>query len=106
MTTYRDENGSGDTTAWAYDAATGLLTQKLYADSQGPTYSYDALGRLTRRTWARLTTNNQPLTTDYSYDSLGQLTKINYSDGTPEVTFIYDRLGRQTQAITAGVCTN
>ena len=32
MTTYRDESGPGDTTAWNYDPVTGLLVQKLYAD--------------------------------------------------------------------------
>ena len=28
MTTYRDESGPGDTTAWVYDPATGLLVQR------------------------------------------------------------------------------
>ena len=32
MTTYRDESGPDDTTAWNYDPVTGLLVQKLYAD--------------------------------------------------------------------------
>ena len=32
MTTYRDESGPGDTTAWTYDPATGLLIQKLYEE--------------------------------------------------------------------------
>jgi len=36
----------------------------------------------------------------------GTLTGIAYSDGTPAVTFAFDRLGRQLSAITAGVSTN
>lgn len=53
MTTFRDENGPGDTTRWQYDLATGLLTNKVYADGKGPAYVYDAAGHLTGRTWAR-----------------------------------------------------
>ena len=58
------------------------------------------MGRLTQRTWAR------GVTTSYTYDNLSQLTGVTYSDGTPAVTYTYDRLGRQTQALTAGTCTN
>ena len=80
---------SFDRTAWQYDQATGLLTNKVYADGNGTAYAYTSDGRLSRRTWAR------NVATDYSYDSLGQMTNIVYSDGTPGVTFVYDRLGRQ-----------
>jgi RHS repeat-associated protein len=100
LKTYRQESSAPDVTTWIYDQATGLQTRKLYADGNGPSYSYDALGQLTQRTWAR------GVTTTYAYDSLGQLTGTTYSDGTPAVSFTLDRLGRQTQAITAGVCTN
>ena len=101
MKTWREENGSPDMTAWLYDETTGLMTNKLYADGQGPTYEYDAAGRLTRRTWAR------GITTDYSYDSLGQLTNIVYSDNTPDVSFTFDRLGRQVTITDAlGTRTN
>jgi YD repeat-containing protein len=81
MKTWRDESGSPDATTWLYDEATGLLTNKLFADGKGPAYEYDAAGRLIRRTWAR------GITTDYSYDLLGQLTNINYFDSTPDVSF-------------------
>lgn len=89
MKTWRDTNSESDVTRWFYDEATGLLTNKVYADGSGPGYEYDAAGRLIKRTWAR------GITTEYAYDSLGQMTNINYSDGTPDVSFTYDRMGRQ-----------
>ncbi len=78
-----------DRTTWSYDQATGLLTNKLYADGRGPAYSYTPDGKLARRTWAR------GVTTDYNYDPLGQMTNIDYSDATPDVTFTFNRLGQQ-----------
>ena len=87
MKTFRDENGDGDETRWLYDGATGLLTNKVYADGKGTAYGYTTSGRLDSRVWAR------GVTTDYSYDTLGQLIGIEYSDSTPDVTFAYDRIG-------------
>ena len=89
---------SFDRTRWLYDEATGLLTNKLYADNHGPSYTYTLDGKLTTRIWAR------GVATTYNYDSLGQLTNISYSDGTPGVTFAFDRIGRQT-TITDGTGT-
>lgn len=101
MITWRDPNGTPDVTRWNYDEATGLLTNKVYADGTGPSCAYDAAGRLAVRTWAR------GVVTEYSYDDLGQLTNIDYSDSTPDVAFTYDRLGRQlTIADVLGVRTN
>ena len=80
MTTYRTETtnnaaltGSaqtsgqapGDVTTWLYDAASGTLTQKLYADGHGPSYTYTADGKLATRTWAR------GVVTIYAYDDIG-----------------------------------
>jgi len=80
-----------DRTTWSYDLATGLLTNKLYADGKGTVYTYTSDGKLATRAWAR------GIVTSYSYDSLGQLTNIHYSaTNTPDVAFAYDRLGRQT----------
>jgi len=79
-----------DQTRWLYDEATGLLTNKLYADGHGPSYTYTPEGKLLTRTWAR------GIVTTYNYDSLGQLTSVSYSDNTPGTTFSFDRLGRQT----------
>ena len=112
MTTYRDESGPGDTTAWTYDPATGLLVQKLYsdvprrsgevaeADGKGPSYTYTPDGKLSTRTWAR------GIATAYAYNAAGQLTGVDYSDTTPDVAYTYDRLGRQLSAIADGVSTN
>jgi RHS repeat-associated protein len=87
-----------DRTRWVYDEVTGLLTNKLYADNHGPSYTYTPDGKLLTRTWAR------GVVTTYNYDSLSQLTNISYSDNTPGVTFAFDRLGRQT-TITDGTGT-
>ena len=103
MTTYRDESkgaDSGDVTRWLRDEATGLVTNKVYADGMGPSYDYDANGRLTRRTWAR------GIVTDYAYDGWGNLTNTAYSDGTPTVSLRYDAMGRLVEARdAAGVTT-
>ena len=101
MNTFRDEAmQNGDTTTWLYDEPTGLLTNKVYADGKGPLYSYTPDGKLATRTWARGSVAS------YAYDASGRLTGIDYSDTTPDVSFTYDRLGRMTSAIVAGVSTN
>ena len=54
MNTFRDEAmQNGDTTTWLYDEPTGLLTNKVYADGKGPSYTYTSDGKLATRTWAR-----------------------------------------------------
>jgi len=79
-----------DKTSWFYEPATGLLTNKLYADGKGTSYTYTPDGKLATRTWAR------GITTTYNYDTCcGSLTNISYSDNTPSVSYTYDRLGRQ-----------
>ena len=60
--------------------ATGLVTQKLYADGRGPCYTYTDDGNLATRTWAR------GVTTSYTYDAWGSLTSTTSSDGTPVAT--------------------
>jgi RHS repeat-associated protein len=82
-------------TTWNYHTTRGWLISKQYADSQGPSYTYSAAGRLASRTWARgvVTTN--------TYDNAGQLATVDYSDSTPDVGFFYDRRGRQTWATNA-----
>lgn len=98
MTTYRT-GGGGDTTTWVYDEATGLLTEKIYADGQKTTYTYTPDGKLLTRTWAR------GLTTTYTYDeTTGDLLLRDYSDSTPDVTFAdYDDQGRRTPSLTSRV---
>ena len=99
MMTYRDETSrtggspvQGDVTTWLYDIASGSMTNKVYADGKGPTYSYTPDGKLTRRIWAR------GIVTDYSYDIWGGLTNTVYSDSTPTIALSYDAMGRQTEA--------
>ncbi len=103
MTTYRTEEGwngdnfpvsaTGDVTTWHYDDATGLLTAKEDAKGKSTAYTYTSGGKLHTRTWAR---SNQSLVTTYVYDdATGELKTIDYSDTTPDITFAYDRLGRQ-----------
>jgi RHS repeat-associated protein len=96
MATFRVEGGAGDQTQWLYDEATGLLTNKVYADGKGPSYTYTPDGQIATRTWTR------GVTTTYSYtNTTGELIGIDYSDATPDVTFAYDRLGRQSGVMDA-----
>jgi YD repeat-containing protein len=85
-------------TTWNYDGYRGFLTNKLYADTNGPSYAYTAAGRLQMRTWAR------GVTTTHSYNDAGDLRLVDYSDGTPDVSYVYDRRGRPT-TITQGANT-
>ena len=101
MTTYRNEDLiGGDTTRWLYDEPSGCMTNKVYADGKGPSYSYTPDGKLARRTWAR------GIVTDYTYDNAGQLVSTTYSDNAPTITMSYDRVGNLINATTAGVVTN
>jgi RHS repeat-associated protein len=83
--------GTPDVTTWVRQEATGLLTQKKYADNQGPVYLYDIAGRITRRTLARGSV------TDYTYTAWGQPDVTNYADATPDADIDYDRMGRKTR---------
>jgi hypothetical protein len=78
----------GDITRWLYDNATGLLTNKLYADGLGTAYTYTPDHKLHTRTWAR------GITTTYIYAPIsGELAFIDYSDDTPDIAYTYDRPG-------------
>lgn len=89
--------GTADVTKWTFQDSTGLLTQKQDAATKQVAYTYDALGRLKTRTWARASGAGGSLTTTYSYEpNTGEVTAVAYSDTTPDVTFAYDRGGRQS----------
>jgi RHS repeat-associated protein len=76
------------TITWEYDSQRGWLTSKRFADNQGPSFTYSAGGRMESRTWAR------GVSVLFGYDAGGTLDSLNYSDGTPDVTYTIDRLGR------------
>jgi RHS repeat-associated protein len=101
MTNWSNYGGGTGTrgTTWNYDIYRGFLASKTYdGNSAGPSYAYTAAGRLASRVWAR------GITTTYKYDCAGGLTNVVYSDGaTPNVTCVYDRLGRQTNATWNGI---
>lgn len=101
MVTYRDEKSSnGDETRWLYDEASNYMTNKVYADGKGTSYSYDSYGRVCKRIWAR------GIETTYSYNDWGELVRTDYSDDTTSVVLSYDAMGRQVSAIdAAGVTT-
>jgi RHS repeat-associated protein len=88
--------GTADVTTWIYHGATGLMTTERDAANKDTVYTYDAAGRVLTRTLARLSAASAPIVTTYAY--LGnalELSSITYSDGTPNVSFSYDRNGRQ-----------
>ena len=90
----------GDTTTWLYDEASGVMTNKVYADGKGPRYTYTDDGKLATRTWAR------GIITTYAYDGWNNLTNTSYSDDTPTVTVAYDAFSRQVEVHdAAGVTT-
>ena len=106
MHTYRTDDGfnnpewpsgaSGDITSWQYQEGTGLLLKKEDALTQGTDYTYTTAGRLYTRTWAR---DNKTIMTTYTYNPAGDLTHIEYSDTTPDITFVYNRLGKKQSVI-------
>lgn len=85
---YPSPADKGDFTTWNYEAATGLLLSKTDAQNRSVTYTYNGRGQLATRVWAR------NVTTTYGYDSnTAEQTSITYSDGTPNITYTYDRRG-------------
>lgn len=87
--------GAEDKTIWRYHEATGLLDEKEDDAGNRVMYTYGAGGKLKTRMWSR-EENGSPILTTYDYDfHTGELISIDYSDTTPDITFVYDRLGRQ-----------
>src|SRR5439155_5122098 len=78
-------------TTWNYDAYRGFMTNKTYASTTGPSYSYTPAGRLKTRAWARGTTCT------YATNAAGDISTTTYTDATPALTYTYDRLGRLKQ---------
>lgn len=86
--------GTADTTTWAFHEPTGSLSSKTDASSHVVSYTYTQAGQIARRTWAR------GVYTDYTYSATtGELTFVNYSDSTPDITYSYNRLGKNSSIV-------
>lgn len=100
-----NDPADADITEWAYDDATGLMTQKTYADSSHVDYAYSVDGKLNTRNWAREYASSNPLTTTYGYSAgssgTGELLTIDYEDSTPDVSMTYNRSGLLASATDA-----
>lgn len=99
---FNESTGSGNagsaTTTWSYSATRGWMTGKIYqGQTSGPVYDYWPSSRLKQRTW----TAPRNITTNYTYTAAGDLLGVNYSDATPDVSYVYDRRGRVTQVTDA-----
>ncbi len=95
LSTTRDGE-TQDATRWLYNHATGLLTNKVYADGSRVLYNYTPEGRPARTTWARGAYKEN------HYNPQGLLGSITYSaDHAPSVERIYTPEGRLQQATVA-----
>lgn len=85
-----DETTAGfDKTTWSFDDRF-QMTAKSYPASESLVYAYTPGGKLHTRTSAG------GVVTTYGYDAAGRLETTDYSDETPGVVVVYDKLGRQT----------
>jgi len=85
------------TTRWLYDAYRGFMTNKLYADGNGPAYTFTDAGRLSDRIWERTFVDHNHtynITATSAYNNAGDLAQISYNESTPAVSYGYDRRGR------------
>jgi RHS repeat-associated protein len=88
--------GTADTTTWAFQEATGLLSSKTDAAGKAVSYTYTQAGQIATRLWARILTGTTHATTTYGYDSTtGELTSVTYNDGVSfNLAYTYNRLGQ------------
>ena len=91
---HRNSN-TDDRTYYYYDSCTQLLKEKCDANGSSVRYEYNSNGLLSKRTWARTTSNGADLITSYTYNVFGELTSVSYNDTTPNVSFTRDALGRE-----------
>lgn len=90
MTTYRDINAAGDVTRWLRDEATGLVTNKVYADDSIVTYTYTPDGLLLRET------KPSGVWMENVYDAARQTVGVISSDGAQDAIMQRDRFGHVT----------
>ncbi|MGI6496364.1 MAG: hypothetical protein ACOX5G_09825, partial [Kiritimatiellia bacterium] len=84
-----------DLTAWNYDHATGLATNKVYADGSAVSYTHTPDGKPLRTAWARGAWKEN------AYNPDGLLTGVSYSDATPAAALGYDAFQRPAFASNA-----
>jgi YD repeat-containing protein len=89
--------------AWHYLAGSSLLSGKSDAAGRMTSYFYNASGQLAERRWAR---NAGNLKTFYHYNGAGELKLTDYSDATPDVSFLYDGNGHAFQITDAAGARN
>jgi RHS repeat-associated protein len=111
------------TTSYSYDALDDLVA--VTQGSQGRTFNYDSLRRLTRAVNPESGAVNyaydgdgnlqakidaRGVSTAYTYDALNRITGKSYSDGTPGVSYGYDArqyaIGRLTSVTNENSTTN
>ena len=106
MTTWRDVNNAGTTSAtttWHHDAASGVLLEKIYQGGNKTAYTWYATGKPHTHTWQR------GAVTTWAWNTCGDLTGITYTgdnDLTPDVSITaLDCLGRPLTVTQAGIGT-
>lgn len=91
-------SGMGDNTYWIYDAASGSLIQKVDAQGNAVSYTYNTnTGDVFTRSWAR-TVNGLNVTVTNLYDNFDDLMEQDYNDGTPSSYFNnYNQFAQPTE---------
>jgi RHS repeat-associated protein len=84
--------GTADTTTFAYQESTGLLTNRTDPAGKSISFTYDDARRIVTTKLAR------NLTTTNIYDANGDLVRINYSDSAPSIVFTNSAAPNYTRA--------
>jgi len=97
--TYRDEScNTPDTTSFERSPIDGSLISRTDAKGNIASFTYNIRGQIATVQSARaLAGSTTPIKTAYNYDgNTGDLTSVTYTDGTPSISYAYDRMGRVT----------
>jgi RHS repeat-associated protein len=86
------KDAKGQTTAFEYDT-TGRLKKTTHPGGLFETFTYDTAGRLSTKT------DRKNVTTTFAYDVASRLVGKTYSDGSPAVTYSYDKNDRLLTAV-------